>query len=325
LLLVAAPVALFARQEKEKARAGDLVFVPELGGRTDRATLGAIEFARELAAVARERRVRNDAILFSTYYSAIDAVAGAVPPTPYPSIIHALGDRARERYLAAIEEFGGIVSTLDPGRNPWARYNMYVDWPIHRALFSRFEPAARGWDHLFWRRRTEPIAESPREIACDVQSSGPRAGTVQLPAIGSELSGTQLVSVAIEYEVTFPGWQWPLLGRRALLLADFRNTEIGSGLNDFGGQNPIIAPIPQNQHRWSFPAEVRPDRAARIELRLDRRRGAVLALHRCRATLLGPSPFHRLATVPRLENQNPREFARALLTTSVTSRDRSTP
>ncbi|MFL5405322.1 MAG: hypothetical protein ACJ79O_05610, partial [Myxococcales bacterium] len=277
-----------------------------------------------LATVARERRIPNDEILFSTYYSAIDAVAGAVPPTPYPSIIHALGERGRERYLAAIEEFRGIVSTFDPGTTRWARYNMYVDWPIYRALFSRFEPAARGWDHLFWRRRTEPIAEAPREIACNVLPSGPRSATLELPAIGAA-SGVQIVSVAIEYEVTFAGWQWPLLGRRALLLADFRSTEIGSGLNDFGGQNPTIAPVPHDQHRWSFPVEVRPDQTARIDLRLDRRRGAVLAVYRCRATLLGASPFHRLSTLSRLEKENPREFARALLTTSLSSRDRSTP
>jgi hypothetical protein len=318
LLLAAVFLALFVR--RERARSGlDLVFVPELGGRIDRAILGAVEFGRGLAAVARERKIPDDGILFSTYYSAIDAVAGAVPPTVYPSIIHALGDRGRARYLAAIEGFHGIVGTLDPDTTSWARYNMYANWLIHRALLRNFEPAARGFGHLFWRRRTGP-AGAPREIACLVRSSGPRAATLELPAIGGAQPGVQLVSVEIEYDVSFPGWQWPLLGRRALLLADFKDAEIGSGLNEFGGGNLRVAPIPQDRHGWSFPVEAHPGREVRIDLRLDRRRGAALEVHRCGATLLGVSPFDGLSALPRLEDGKPLDVARALLTASLAAR-----
>ncbi|MBT9373272.1 hypothetical protein [Rhizobium sp. CSW-27] len=150
------------------------VFQPELGLHVPR------DFARDAAAIRsladqwRAAGLRNDRFMLSVYTSALDIVSQSQSPTPFGSIIHALGEEGRRQFNGMVAQRQvGYVTTIYPGYSPWSQWLYRANWSFFRALNHNYEPVARNGQHVLWRLRASPLpAPAEASAQCSVMQHG---------------------------------------------------------------------------------------------------------------------------------------------------------
>ena len=290
--------------------------VTELGGRLPKEYLPEVQLARAVARAGAKKGLGKTQLLFSTYYSLVDATAGADPGTRRPAIIHALGRQEMQTYSEALGNFHGLITSLNPAENPWGTYNLYHSWPAYRELAAIFEPVARSKDHIFWVRQRDGIRRvDGRETTCEVHQDDQTHTRVQLPAFDLQDNQVYWVDVRLSYSVTFDARiRIPLIGKRVLILTDSRQTALGERPTG-GFKNQPSFSVPFDQTTWSFPVEQRGNSTATVRLWLDRSEGITLAATACKASVVALSPLEDVNSIPRLESLDADRLAEQALAT----------
>jgi hypothetical protein len=254
--LLAARTSYQDRTQREAAAAATLE-VPELGGRLGHQFSKVVAVGREIRARAIEAEVPARQRLFSTYASAMDAVAGAVHPSRSDYIIHALGPQRRNDYLHVLASAQPMfVTTIRDDFTPWERWLRTVHWDFYAQLLKDYRPVDRTLYNIVWQRRSEP-ADWP-DITLPATTAQVAENEVQL-AVGfppEAMSGADqrhFVEVEIDYH-----WQWkpfPTVrgGLRPYLFAQDEARPDGWGL-------------PPYQTTYRFPLELAPGETRLVKL-----------------------------------------------------------
>ncbi|MBW0145802.1 hypothetical protein [Sphingomicrobium clamense] len=186
IALMGAVVAVQSRvTQKLIENRADEPFVDALGFHVER------QIAEEMDAFARiMRRLDIDRSsgpsLLSTYTSQMNIITGNErTPTPYGSIIHALGSKARDEYVSVVAERKvSAVTIISPSYNAWGDWAMRANWPFFRALAKNYRPVARGSQHILWVSRDgEDVSEGPAN--CEISRMGDRKWTLHVRAGGA--------------------------------------------------------------------------------------------------------------------------------------------
>ena len=308
------------REAARSLKSVDLFPVPELGGMLPKLNQPAVSFARALSAEGPKFGHKKTELVMSTYYSFVDAVAGAEPRTPFAAIIHALGPEQSAKYQAGLQNFDGVVTTINPTFAAWSWFNnLYEWWPIHRFLIENFAPVARSDQHIFWARRAEGKRYDGRRLDCFVSAKSAQAARITIPVLDSTDHDVYMVEVSMAYHVRFgPSPRWQLIGSRAMILGDM----VGTTARDQKGSQSRIPKdlgdgadmsIPYYGSQWSFPVHHRASESSSVDLHAE---GPDVAFEvfRCDATVVARSPLDDLASIPDLSTLDPVALARTIVT-----------
>lgn len=98
----------------------------------------------------------NGKKVFATYASAQEVFSGYYQPSGYDYIIHVLGDRAREDYLASFkkEDFS-YVATIKESFTVWENWVIRANWFFYRELFETYHPVFETSYQLYWGKNNE--------------------------------------------------------------------------------------------------------------------------------------------------------------------------
>jgi hypothetical protein len=247
---------------------------PELGGQIDAVFSKVLAIGRALRNEFDSAGLPADARIVSTYTSALDVVAGAMPPARSDYLIHAIGPGRRAQYLEDFRRAAPpVVTTIRPEFNSFEYWLRHVNWDFYRELLRHYDPADRTFYSILWRRRPAPREELPASAVCGVRAIAPAAAEITVTLSAAALAAEpHLVEVEVEYET-----DW-LAGRPALALRQYLYgtdpAQPGFGVH-WG--------LPLGRTSARFPVEVAPGGQATVTLRLKPEVHSRLTVHRCSA------------------------------------------
>lgn len=228
---------------------------------------------RTLAGEWRAAGLRNDRFMLSVYTWVLAIVSRSQSPTPFSSIIRALGEEGRRQFNGMVSQRKvGYVTTIYPGYSPWSQWLYRANWPFFRALNHNYEPVARNGQHVLWRLRASPLPP-PAETSAQC-SAMQHADSTDLFVTATGQGG--MVSLSVELD--------PQMARqkRNILTA----TEISPLFEDrdFGGwgEDSLYGLPPTQSFETVVPAK--PGHLSRI--RLATLEPAAVPVRTCRAELV---------------------------------------
>lgn len=255
------------------ASAGD-IDVPELGGRFTPLYQSVVAIGREW-----KERPGGPPHVFSTYASALEAIAGTDQPTGCDYIIHALGTELRRRYLDYFRdsppEYAVTVRASCSLRPEWLVFEPWVravNWDFYRALIPAYRPVEQGPFMTIWERRTEqlPPCEPTPILRRQVTGDSRQAFYLSLQSPDpADSARTYLVEVEIDFDVAWNGQRWKTGGLRQYVHIDCPRQF--SPLHRIGvpiGRGPVRFPIEVGVGREvEFNLIVEPAESSRLTVR----------------------------------------------------------
>jgi hypothetical protein len=181
--------------------------VPELGGALSAGYAPVVRLGRELARERAAGGVPADALLFSTYASALDVIAGARHPARNDYVIHALGERGRTRYLAALAEKKPLyVTTIRDDFTHWEAWVRKANWEVYSEIIRWYRPVASTFYNVLWRRAAAPRPDDARAVSCVARRLSAAEWRLDV-ALSAGVPGTRhLVELELAYETSWePG------------------------------------------------------------------------------------------------------------------------
>jgi hypothetical protein len=284
--------ALIKLRGLERGKAG--IVVAELGGSLPENHREAVDFARRVRREMDAAGVPADRRLFSTYATAIDAIAGAVQPTRQDYIIHALGQRNRSSYLETfIKGRYQYATTPNPDLIVWETWNERVNWWFYRELYRRYAPVEDVSYARIWKLRSEPLPPLDEPIECRVESTSDNAVMLH---IGSDLgneptelagnvahgtgSGAVYVEVRVNYSVDLETRPIPILGQRWIAQATDIHSARQQGIGGVGEGTFALSNITPT---WVFPVLHRLGGMSTVKIEVYPENRADLTIHSCSA------------------------------------------
>lgn len=247
----------YARMERLPAHT---VQVPEMGGSLSEPWSKMVAVARDLRAEPPPPDGQH--LLFSTYATSFELIAGTFQPSGHDYIIHALGPRERRRYL---ELFAALrprfVTTLRRDTWPWELWVRRMHWDFYRELLRHYDPCERSIYHTIWRERQAPrsFPTVPVMVRTERRAPAEIVLTVELPAAAGLDDGLHYVEIEIE---AAGAWRTPRIWngcwRQRLAVLDPAKTP-QSFIDRFA------LPL---ERRWHFPILVKPGNSASVLLQL---------------------------------------------------------
>lgn len=202
----------------------DTVPIPELGFRVEPRFAEDVGALRQLRQVFDDAGVPNDARLQTTYPSALAIILDAKAPTPLGSIIHALGNDNRQRFIDVVADRRvAFATTVYLDHASWPDWNIRSNWGYFRALHLNYKPVAQNARHILWKRRAIPLPAPTEKAECriDQDNSGasyliilaPKAGHVEVQTKMATLPDTRHAEILTAIETSpfsqatgFVGW-----------------------------------------------------------------------------------------------------------------------
>lgn len=193
-------------------------YIPAMGG-------VVTDHAKDLAAASEFLQGES---FFSTYASAQEVVEGKFQPSGTDYIIHALGDSAREDYLAAFDEGDfTYAATICEEFSGWSTWEIRADWYFHRKLYRDWHPVFANSYELYWARgNTNAQVELPQVEIVDVSSH-----TKKL-VIQTDPSVNGIADVYLDYEVELAPGLFSMLTFQSMLQVSNTGTVYASKHND---------------------------------------------------------------------------------------------
>lgn len=172
LLCVAGVLVLAVNSGRDTAsvvtKHRDGEYVAELGFAVSPGYAPDVAALRSIRQFFDAKAAPHDARLQATYPSAIAMLLHANAPTPFGSIIHALGDENRTRFTNVISERRVLLATtVYSGRPHWPDWNIRATWPYFRALHLNYQPVAQNVNHIIWQRRDTPLPPPSVSVGCE--------------------------------------------------------------------------------------------------------------------------------------------------------------
>lgn len=95
--------------------------------------------------------------VFSTYASALEVMTDQYQPSGVDYIIHVLGDRARDNYLAAFRKGGfAYAATIKDTFDEYEAWIRDANWFFYRELLDGYAPVYASGYELFWQKTDTP-------------------------------------------------------------------------------------------------------------------------------------------------------------------------
>jgi hypothetical protein len=257
------------------------IHVAEMGGHLGEPWSKLVQIAREI----RETPLGpgEKCRLFSTYATALETVSGEFHPTGHDYIIHGLGVRERERYLAAFRELRPKHPvTLRRDVWPWERWAQCMHWDFYRELFRDYEPFDRCLFHVVWQRRQSPLQfeSHPVHVRAETVSPAEIMLTIELPANENLRNEAHYVEIEVEAAGHWSTTRfWNGSWRQRLSVVD--PTKLRHSFTE-----RFAVPL---QRRSAFPALVRPGEPVRLLLELAPEEHSRLELTHLSARYILPS------------------------------------
>lgn len=180
------------------------VYAEDLGGYVSEDIATYLGFIRSLA----ERRGQPPSIV-EEYFGLASATGLFESVVPYDSVIHALGEDARARYLFHMHQVDYVVTT-NPRFSPWQAWNLGQNWWFYRYLHENYLVLKKFPQVVVWQRRKAPEAMVTDAVYdCNIVPSVRGYELSMTPALDSE----ELVELNLQYEINNS-----LLNRNLLLL-----------------------------------------------------------------------------------------------------------
>jgi uncharacterized membrane protein YeaQ/YmgE (transglycosylase-associated protein family) len=162
------------------------LWVPEFGDTLlSGYAMPGIELARNLRRQWDVEKVPADRRLLSTYSSVLSVVSGSRQDGP-DYLIHALGDRARERFAASLSNGYAAVEIPRRDKFNYGDWVMRTSWPFYRSLFIGWHASVSTPWSIVWSRRPAPVQPGawrscsvslePDEVTWHVSATDPDIG-----------------------------------------------------------------------------------------------------------------------------------------------------
>lgn len=98
----------------------------------------------------------DDAVVFSTYATGVEAYRNQFQPSGTDYIIHVLGEDAREKYLKAFKNGSfEYVSTIREEYSGWEYWVRNANWFFYRELYDDYEPVYASGYQMFWKKKSK--------------------------------------------------------------------------------------------------------------------------------------------------------------------------
>ncbi len=271
------------------------IFVSALGASVSADIQPVLDVISRFARDADNVGLPADARIFSSYTSAVDLIAGAVPPSPYGMLIHALGSKARHDHLEALMKHDyPLVTTINPQYSAWGNWNLRASWYVYREIVKRYKPFAQTNQHIFWVPRDEPLPPAA-PMFCSVGREASNRQVLSLEGSATWSNGEPLLSeIILEVDMELTPSAAPFIGSRALLTVVERRSALAEneGVTPPWGKSPPPARrygVGQRGGRITLVVEHNPGATSIITLESLPSDRSVLTVRSCSARAVAPA------------------------------------
>ncbi len=235
--------------------------------------------------------------MLSTYSSMMDVVVGSKNVTGVDYIIHALGDRARTRYLdrwkAAMPEY---ITTIREDFTDWEAWVRRTNWWFYRNFATVYRPIAASHYNIIWRRSKTakeieiPTAEctvrrnsdNSADLIINTQRTPPVRGTRSLDPTKED--DVYFIDLALKYRLNVKNAWVPLFGRGLINAIEIQTPSLKS----LGHPNSRAYGLPPRHQDWHVPIEHRLGTPSVLRLVGYPEDRTTLAIDRCQAQMFLP-------------------------------------
>ena len=264
------------------AKRADKVPVAALGIRLTPEGAADVEAFASQAREWDRRGVPEDRRLLSVYTSMFDLSMGdkVQSPTPFGSIIHALGEEERALFTSRVEERQvEAVTTIYPPYDSWGSWNWRANWPFFEALLRNYRPVARGDQQVLWLLDDPSALGAAMPATCDIVERADGTSFLHVRSAGPNL-------VALDVELDFAA-------ERPFLVATERTREMRAIVRrDVGWTGaPRYGLPPTRQQRLMVPTDSA-DRDATLQI--ERYDAGGLSIRSCEARAYAPPDYDAL-------------------------------
>lgn len=137
-------------------------FIPELGGYVNE-TDGTPSY---LAYMSNFLGGLNEPVLVEEYFGLASALALSESSVAFDSVIHALGDGARKRYLEGLSKAEYVVTT-NPRFSHWQGWSLSENWWFYEYVVDNFEPLKKFENVVLWGRAHSNQAMGIHGASCE--------------------------------------------------------------------------------------------------------------------------------------------------------------
>ena len=263
-------------------------YVKELGGSLSQHWKDSIQLARQI-----ERELRNespDRRILSTFSSSMDVIAGAKNPTGTDYIIHALGDRARAKYLEKLKDSKPkYITTLREDFTVWETWMRRTNWWFYREFFPNYEPVNATFYNTIWKRLKQPRNTNYSQVTCNlVQKSDDRVDLVIDTEEEKDNKRAYYVDISLKYHLEVMSSGIPVFGGRGLVNVTEKDTALKRPIGGDPNYNNRSYGMPPNHTNWHIPIEVWLGKPAVLEIKGYPENRSKLIVEGCNAQLFAP-------------------------------------
>ncbi|MCY7278029.1 MAG: hypothetical protein LH702_30915 [Phormidesmis sp. CAN_BIN44] len=235
--------------------------------------------------------------MLSTYASMMDIVVGSKNATGIDYIIHALGDRARTRYLdrwkAAMPEY---ITTIREDFTDWEAWVRRTNWWFYRNFATVYNPIEASHYNIVWQRsRTAKTIETPTaectvrrnsdhsaDLIVNTQRTPPVRGTRSLAR--TKQDDVYFIDLALTYHLNVKNAWVPVFGRGLINAIEVQTPSLKS----LGHLNNRAYGLPPRHQDWHVPIEHRLGTPSVLRLVGYPETQSTLVIERCQAQVFLP-------------------------------------
>lgn len=212
------------------------VYVEKLGGNLSR-------YGESLQLLSKY--VVIDGEVFSTYSSALDVMSNKFQPSGIDYIIHALGNRYRERYLKSFHESAPkYITTIREDFTEWEYWVKRANWYFYRKFLGNYEPVAVTEYNVLWQKTNKDLTVDATIEDLNVVQINDSAVEIRIKT-DPEITNT-IADVTINYSSNWNKKRWKGFGIRKIV-----NVSDGWNNEGQGGYN-----IPEENKNYAIPIRI---------------------------------------------------------------------
>lgn len=235
--------------------------------------------------------------MLSTYASMMDVVVGSENVTGIDYIIHALGDRARTRYLdrwrATMPEY---ITTIREDFTDWESWVRRTNWWFYRNFATVYKPIAASHYNIVWQRSKTADAIENIAAECTVLRNSDHSAdlivnTQRTPPVRGTRSPSQtqkddpyFIDLALTYHLEVKNAWIPVFGRGLVNAIEIK-TPSQKLLGNWGNH---AYGLPSHHSDWHIPIEHRLGTPSVLRLVGYPEKRSTLVIESCQAQVFLP-------------------------------------
>ena len=147
--------------------------------------------------------------LFSTYASALECIRGEFQPSGTDYIIHALGDDARENYIAALDHGYDYIAICSRSFTMWEGWATNANWDIYRRFLPHYTYDFQHTYQVFLKADEENSHLLQAEA--DIRTEWVDESTVRVYVSADVDKQSVLADICVSYSTAYGDFAWKQL------------------------------------------------------------------------------------------------------------------